>query len=385
MELATATTMGSPKARTVVALRAFLKKSGLREGDRLPAESKLAAEFAVSRMTLRSALAVLEREGMVRRKHNYGCTYAAPHLVKRGIMARTIVLLSDHAMASDSHLFTGDSTSVVSGVIDRANRHKINFLRTHPDWERDAWIDELIAERPCGVVLSFWNRPIDWQMKLANRLAVGNVPLVVWGEHAAFNGYDRVRSDHLGGAAQLVRTLAAHGKQRILRLWTPPPGTSWIEAHNRGYEQAVTALGLEPIPAVYVEKFLPRDQQSETTFQAQVRQFAGYLVEHLCRENPIDAIMVGTDFEVFIALAACRLFGRQDMAVTGYDNYWQHAPERQWESGIPLATVEKSNHRLGEEMVELLIQRIQNALPAEPQERLLEQQVVVFQPPMVSA
>ena len=59
--------MLSPRARAVEALRHFVMNSGLREGERLPAENKLALQFEVSRMTLRSAMEVLEREGMVRR------------------------------------------------------------------------------------------------------------------------------------------------------------------------------------------------------------------------------------------------------------------------------------------------------------------------------
>ena len=55
----------------------------------------------------------------------------------------------------------------------------------------------------------------------------------------------------------------------------------------------------------------------------------------------------------------------------------QSSAERQWEPGNLFATVEKSNHRIGEEMVEMLLGRIRGALPAEPQLRLLEQKIIV--------
>src|SRR5262245_27157535 len=97
-----ATISRSPKSRAVAALRDLIETSGLREGDRLPAESKLAAEFDVSRMTLRSALGVLEREGLVRRQRNIGCVCAVPNTSsRRGLMAKTLVLVSDHLPASD--------------------------------------------------------------------------------------------------------------------------------------------------------------------------------------------------------------------------------------------------------------------------------------------
>ena len=145
---------------------------------------------------------------------------------------------------------------------------------------------------------------------------------------------------------------------------------------NRGYERAVAELGLECIGPVQVEGIAERDRSSEANFRLRARCFAGYLVEHLRSGKPVDAVMAATDYEAFAVLAACRLFGRDDIAVTGYDNRWQHVPERAWEPGQPFATVEKDNHQLGEQMVELLRQRIEKALPPGPQQRLVDQQVV---------
>lgn len=363
-----------------------METSGLREGDRLPAESRLAAQFEVSRMTLRSALDVLEREGLVRREKNCGCVCAIPSSPKRGLMARTLVLLSDHRPASDAKIYGGSSASVVSGVIDGANQRRMNFLRIHPDIDTDTSLNELVSDPPAGVVMSCWERPIDWQLKLLHRLKGAGVPVVAWGEHATLTDFDRVISNHVSGTEQLVHALAKQGKRRILRLWTQPPETAnWIAAHDVGYDRATAALGLPSLPAVRVDALAEREPITQARFNMRVRLFAGYLAEHLNGAQPVDAIMVGTDCEVFLAMAACKLFGRSDVAVTGYDNYWQMAPERQWEPGVPFATVDKGNHRMGEEMVELLSQRITKALPAAPQERLIDQQVILMQPSHAAA
>lgn len=377
------TIQGSPKARAISSLRSFIERSGLRAGDRLPAESKLAAQFDVSRMTLRSALDVLVREGVVRRERNLGCFCSLPAKAEEPLMARTVVLLTDHLPASDGQIFGGTSASIVSGVIDRVGHSGRHFLRVSLEGNEEESLRQLVAARPQGVILSCWRHSLDWQFHVLEYLKENYIPVVVGGDAPQLAAYDCVGSDHVGGTRQLVHALAEHGKKRILRLWTPSSSQSFIQAHDRGYEQGVQECGLPLIPAVYTVPVagVPTPDfeiQTETEFQIRVRYLAGYLAEHMHSATPVDAIMVATDTEVLAVLAACRLFGRSDIAVTGYDNHWQSKVERQWEPGHPFATVEKHNHRLGEEMVELLLQRVAGELPDAPQMRLVEQQVVVI-------
>ncbi|GGH21063.1 GntR family transcriptional regulator [Alsobacter metallidurans] len=62
-----------PKARQVyLVLRERIASGGLHSGDVLPGEQALAAEHNVSRITVRKALAELEREGMVDRRRGAG-------------------------------------------------------------------------------------------------------------------------------------------------------------------------------------------------------------------------------------------------------------------------------------------------------------------------
>ncbi|MET8182507.1 GntR family transcriptional regulator [Streptomyces sp. NPDC005336] len=62
----------SATARTVQALRRELSQGSWAAGDRLPSEPALAAELGVSRVTIRAALAKLESEGLVNRRHGSG-------------------------------------------------------------------------------------------------------------------------------------------------------------------------------------------------------------------------------------------------------------------------------------------------------------------------
>jgi DNA-binding LacI/PurR family transcriptional regulator len=292
-------------------------------------------------------------------------------------MARTVVLVTDHIAAADTHVFGGESSAIVSGVMAGLAERGFNFLRVAPTADDGVWLSELIASGTPGVIVSFWSKPVDWQLQVLQRLSASGLPVATWGESDAFAGYDRVASDHVSGAEQLVKALADAGSRNTLRLWTPPAQAPWIQSHNAGYDRAVASRGLTALPAVYVEGLPDREIAIESTFRARVRHFAGYLAEHLHTGSSIDAIMVATDCEAIAVLAALRLFGRTDIRVTGYDNYWRQAYERQWERSVPFATVDKNNHGIGEALARLMADRIAGRLPAGGQKRMLEQQLVL--------
>jgi GntR family transcriptional regulator len=62
----------SAAARASQSLRRRLSQESWSAGDRLPSEPALARELGVSRVSIRAALAQLEREGLVKRRHGSG-------------------------------------------------------------------------------------------------------------------------------------------------------------------------------------------------------------------------------------------------------------------------------------------------------------------------
>jgi GntR family transcriptional regulator len=72
-----------PKARQVyLVLRERIASGGLSSGDALPGEQALAAEHSVSRITVRRALAELEREGLIDRRRGAGTFVTSRHAAK---------------------------------------------------------------------------------------------------------------------------------------------------------------------------------------------------------------------------------------------------------------------------------------------------------------
>lgn len=72
-----------PKARQVyLVLRERIASGGMNAGDALPGEQALAGEHNVSRITVRRALAELEREGLIDRRRGAGTFIALQNAVK---------------------------------------------------------------------------------------------------------------------------------------------------------------------------------------------------------------------------------------------------------------------------------------------------------------
>ena len=60
-----------------------IERGEMGPGDRLPSERALSAEFEVNRRTLRNALSVLERRGMVERKRGAGTFVTSPRIERK--------------------------------------------------------------------------------------------------------------------------------------------------------------------------------------------------------------------------------------------------------------------------------------------------------------
>ena len=115
----------SPMRRVVAEIRTMLAREELAPGDRLPSETKLAAQFGVARTSVREALALLEREGIVNVRHGHGRFVSA--LAGLAVSSPITVFESVTEMLGERGLsLTTRVLSVERGPASRAEAKSLN-------------------------------------------------------------------------------------------------------------------------------------------------------------------------------------------------------------------------------------------------------------------
>jgi DNA-binding LacI/PurR family transcriptional regulator len=236
----------------------------------------------------------------------------------------------------------------------------------------------LLADPPRGVLVAHAVGENAWGWPVLQRLHEAGVPLVVNGDAPELARYDRVVPDHEKGAFDLTQWLVGRGRKKILRVNTVGDNDYWIKARNAGHVRAMRSAKAKPLDPLMVKGYSMPPVVGRDDFDAMVRLFVGYLVEHIKR---VDALMAVTDPEVYSLAAACRLLGVKpnlDVDLVGYDNMIGIGQEERFEKTGPAATVDKRNDVAGQRMVSLLLDRIEGRLPRKPQRVLVEPELRVF-------
>src|SRR5258708_4776424 len=67
-------------AKTAASIKQSIQAGGLKPGDRIEAEDALSAKYGVSRITLRRAIELLIKDGLLIRRHGVGTFVTSPRL-----------------------------------------------------------------------------------------------------------------------------------------------------------------------------------------------------------------------------------------------------------------------------------------------------------------
>lgn len=375
----------SKYSRLATELRQQIQAGTLKPGDRLPSFPEMKARHGVSQATLERTHTLLEREGLIVRQQGRGTfVLNAPSAEGAaradGLLQDAIVVLSCTTNPSPTHAPTGFMDDLTYGALQAIRGAGWHAITLHPERFKGQGIDRLIAERPQGVIITDLVGEATQTRAWADALGEKKIPVVVSGGSPDLAGYDRVTSDHATGAYLLAHWLIGQGRRRLLQLWPTPATGYWFAQRQAGYEQALREANLEPLPVVVWPPQPGRSRNAEE-FADNVRRMAGFLVEHLTGPRPADAILAGTDIDLFVAAAACRLCGRtpnQDVALVGYDNCWASCDERAFEPTLPLATIDKRNFQMGEQLVKLLLDRVGGRLRSGPQSCVVPPQMILI-------
>jgi len=297
------------------------------------------------------------------------------------LMQNTIVLVSlAESTARGQRYAAGWATVIDDGVLDAVRRLGLHAMTLTKDTVQEHELQHIIETRPLGVVSSDM---FGKQGAILKHLTDGNslnVPVTMFGDLPEGAQCDSVVSDHNEGAYLLTQWLIDRGCKRILMLLPAEEPLGWMQDRRAGFERAMNERGIVPEPAINVS-ISSTDPVVRERFDYLTRLVAGSIAPYLLADNPADAIMALSDADVASISAACRLLRREpnvDVTIVGYDNYWSETDESQWESTPPMATVDKGNYEIGQELVRLTVARARGELSEGPVRSVITPRLVVL-------
>lgn len=363
----------APQGRVIQNLKQWMKEGVLTDGSPLPSERVLSEQFQVNRGTVRRALQILQDEGLLRTQ-NGRTRIVTRQNTRAGALRNTVALITpifQDKAAEEVH--RGRREYIGRGTLQGIQQMGKHAMSLNPECLTREEVAELISEQPYGVVITDISHGASREGEIAGWFREGGLAVAVYGDSPVSSHFDRVLSDQAAGNALLTEFLIKHGARRILNFWSADPEVYWNQARLRGYRKVMEAASLEALPVASMPPF-PLAHGRQELFEQGVRQTVGHLVEHLVGPGAVDALMVSTDSDYFGVAAACRLCGREpqkDILLVGYDDYWYHDEKRRFEPTVPLATIDKRNETMGQELVNLLEDRVEGRLAEGPERRIV--------------
>jgi DNA-binding LacI/PurR family transcriptional regulator len=370
-----------PRAAVIRTITDWLQSGRLRSGEPLPSARSISRELRVDPRTVGVALNMLEEEGLIRQRSN-----------GRRIVNAEISATQDSFLRNAVIMVGGDATSETPQVFAQAgwalqlelsarraiqsNDH--HFVALNLSQLQDQ-LPRLMQDPPLGVIVADPEHVKGDLLTMLKRARDGGLRVVIYGDVGHYDAFDRVMSDHAHGAYALTQWLIGQGRRKpALLLPAKQSQMPWVQGRRAGYERACREAGIGPCPTIELPR-TPEGWGDRDAFTHKARLIAGYLAEALTGPDPVDALLASSDGPSFAVAAACRLLHRnvhEDVAIVGYDNYWEGSPERSLEPTIPLATVDKRNDLIGRALFDLLADRVADRLPDEPQCRVIEPELI---------
>lgn len=370
--------------RVTKALRSRLTSGRFAGGSKLPSLSEMAAEFDVSAMTVRRAIATLEQEGHLQR---------LPHV---GVFVKSNTPIRKLSGASVAFVATGLASPFqmeIAGSTQRACQRQggaVHILDGHLDAELELFNIEKLPDFGVtgAVILPPFRHPR--ANESLRKLHADGFPMVVVDMTLPGIHTDLVTSDHESGAYKATRHFLAKGYDSVLFV-TLPPYASSVLGRIQGYERALREAGKDPLAEwkIWIEY---------------AEQFAGYArgrkwwgaykaVLPVFKRRPGPTAILALDaYAGWGVYEACRDLGLRvpdDVAVIAFDE-----TEIAHAMRPSMTVIAQRCDELGRSAVELLGRRIEKGRTEDGQRNVITQVIVpvdlieresVAEPPAVPA
>jgi GntR family transcriptional regulator, arabinose operon transcriptional repressor len=308
-------------------------------GDSIPPEKVLCAEFNIARGTLRQALQLLEHEGLLWREQG------------RGTFIRLLDQRNPVGSGQGQHLafvvpYIRDSSvsTILVGFQQVAEEAGFSVVFNHVEndvHQQQEVIQKLVAQDVKGIALYPVNSDAGADI---DKLTRAHYPIVLVDRYMKHFSTDYVMTDHFGGVLRGVHYLFDQGHRRIGFVTWLSPAVS-MDHRLLGYRQALRECDIEVDEGLicHVEGYPTVDRSP--------------LITYLSDSNNPTAIFAANDqiaIALYRAAASVGLRIPQDLSIIGFDNL-----DLASHLNPPLTTVAQPFLEIGRQAAQILVSRLQ--------------------------
>lgn len=309
-------------------------------GAKIPSENELAAQYRISRQTVRRAIAELTEEGLLFAEHGRG-TFVSERMVHMGSSKNIAVVttyLSDYIFPR-----------VIQGIekVLTANGYSILLKTTRNSRAAEArCIEELLGKDIDGLIIEPSKTQISCRhTSLYDQMDEYGIPYVfIQGYFEQMKKKPHVLMDDVQGGYLITKYLISLEHKNIFGIFKADDMQG--QARHKGYVRALQEAGMlydtEKVIWFYTEdrEVKPREAVSGAVLS----------------EAPMDAVVCYNDQIAVEVIRTLREFGKKvprDVSVTGFDNSLLAKNNH-----IPITTISHPQEKLGMMAAELLLRLI---------------------------
>jgi GntR family transcriptional regulator, arabinose operon transcriptional repressor len=339
----------TPKYQTIIdSIINKIRLEGYKEGEKLPSESQLVAEFDTSRITVTRALKELELTGVIYREKGRGSFVAQKSVKSNNVISLIIPHKADFFSGGQQYI-----RSVYKYCQKMGYLCSVHYSQQSSKKER-AILEDIISHQVAGIILY----PIDNKnIDIISRILIKNCPIVLLDRKLDEVDLPAVESDNYQGALDAVNYLLENGHRRIAFV-----GVKDAHSVTERYKGYCRALINKKIPINQDIIFTHyKNNNSDDIQETLDSEGAETILDELLSIEPVvSAVFCVNDLIAFQLMKAAQkrnILVPGDLSFVGFDNI-----SFPTESEITLSSVEQEFDQIGKACVKLLWDQIESGI-----------------------
>ena len=313
-------------------------------GRLFPTENKLASEYGVSRITVRAALDMLEKEGKIERKAGKGTYLSEQNITpKKKKLIGVLLCKIDAAFGLDA----------LVGIEKQAEAEgysvilKLSYDRQDNE---EKMLNELVETGVDGIIYQSCHGDYT---KAAMNLAGSDFPLVAIDRNPEKIPISSVFTDNYGASYELTDYLYSLGHRNIALVTIPTSFASSIEKRSDGFKRCCFDHGLPMTDENFVTDIVSPITQNEKDRQKDKAKVKAYVLKH-----PEITAFVATERRAALIvqeiLDELKLNCPENYSLVCFDS------EPVYGKNVMVTHIKQNQDEMGKKAVKLLIDRINN-------------------------